>query len=318
MSPLPSLHFAAHSFSGLEAGPSLIVLGAVHGNEVCGSLAIRRILAAIEAGEIVIRRGRVSFVPVANPLAWHHRSREGERNLNRRLQPTDAPIEFEDHIANWLCPLLDSHDALLDLHSFHTPGEPFVMLGPDDNNGPLEPFVRAAEERTLARCLGIGRFVDGWLDTYARGIERRRMRGSGDADPHYGVGTTEYMRSRGGYGLTVECGQHDDPAAIQVAERCIRATLAHLDLVDDVAPEPLAAVDHMRIVEVVDKTHDADTFARDWDSFDRLQAGETIGTRADGSPVRADRDTCILFPNPDSEAGQEWFYLAESVSDTSR
>ena len=314
MSALPPLHFAEYGFSGLEAGPRLVVLGAVHGNEVCGSLAIRRILAAIEAGEIVIRRGHVTFVPVANPLAWHHRSREGERNLNRRLQPTDAPTEFEDHVANWLCPLLDAHDALLDLHSFHTPGEPFVMLGPDDNDGPLEPFARAAEERALARCLGIGRFVDGWLDTYARGVERRRLRGSGDADPHYGVGTTEYMRSRGGYGLTVECGQHDDPAAIDLAEHCVRATLAHLGLIDDTPPEPARRIEHMRIVEVIDKTHDDDAFAHDWDSFDHLQAGATIGTRADGTVVTAERDACILFPNPAATAGQEWFYLAMAIA----
>tara|TARA_R110002049_G_scaffold120791_5_gene275422 strand:+ start:4496 stop:5440 length:945 start_codon:yes stop_codon:yes gene_type:complete len=310
MSTLPSLHFAAHSFTGLEAGPSLIVLGAVHGNEVCGSLAIRRVLAAIEAGEIVIRRGRVTFVPVANPLAWHHRAREGDRNLNRRLQPTDAPAEFEDHVANWLCPLLDAHEALLDLHSFHTPGDPFVMLGPEDNDGPLEAFARATEERALARCLGIRRFVDGWLDTYARGVARR----DAGADAHYGVGTTEYMRSRGGYGLTVECGQHDDPAAIDVAEACIRSTLAHLGLTDDATPSPTPSVEHMRMHEVVDKTHDEDAFVHDWDSFDCLRAGDVIGIRADGTRVVAEHDGYILFPNPAASANQEWFYLTVPVA----
>jgi hypothetical protein len=33
----------------------------------------------------------------------------------------------------------------------------------------------------------------------------------------YGVGTTEYMRSAGGYALTLECGHHADPAAPDVA-----------------------------------------------------------------------------------------------------
>ena len=58
-------------------------------------------------------------------------------------------------------------------------------------------------------------------------------------DPSYGVGTTEYMRTQGGYAITLECGQHADPAAPDVAYRAIRNTLAHLGLVDE--PEPAAA-----------------------------------------------------------------------------
>lgn len=306
------LESTAHRFRGTADGPRLIVLGAVHGNEICGSIAIRQMLAALEAGELNVQRGMVTLVPVANPLAWKRRSREGQRNLNRRLQPTDSPAEFEDHIANWLCPLLAEHDALLDLHSFHTPGAPFVMLGPDDNTGTLEPFARATEERALARHLGITRFVDGWLDTYARGVARRNASDPG-GDPHYGVGTTEYMRSVGGYGVTVECGQHDDPTAIAVARNCILHTLAFLGLIDEAPPPPVRKVEHLRMFEVIDRNHPQDRFAREWDSFDAVRAGDTIGTRADGSAVLAPDDGCILFPNPDAEPGREWFYLAHQV-----
>lgn len=306
------LESTAHRFHGAADGPRLIVLGAVHGNEVCGSIAIRQILAAFEAGELGMQRGSLTLLPVANPLAWEQRAREGQRNLNRRLQPTDTPREFEDHVANWLCPLLAEHDALLDLHSFHTPGEPFVMLGPDDNTGTLEPFARAAEERALALHLGITRFVDGWLDTYARGVARRSASDPG-GDSHYGVGTTEYMRSVGGYGVTVECGQHDDPAAIAVARDCILRTLAFLGLIDEAPPPPVRKVEHLRMFEVIDRNHPQDRFTREWDSFDPVCAGDTIGVRADGSAVLAPDDGCILFPNPDAEPGREWFYLAHPV-----
>jgi predicted deacylase len=138
------------SFTGLAPGARLIVLGAVHGNETCGTQAIRRVIAEIESGQLGIVAGSVTFVPVTNPLAYARQQRMGDRNLNRNLVPTDTPAEFEDRIANWLCPLLAQHDALLDLHSFHTAGEPFVMLGPEDNSGLLEPFARAAEETALA------------------------------------------------------------------------------------------------------------------------------------------------------------------------
>ena len=60
-----------------------------------------------------------------------------------RLLPTPSPVEYEDRIANRLCPWLAAHDALLDLHSFRSPGRPFALRGPADNTGELEPFVHA-------------------------------------------------------------------------------------------------------------------------------------------------------------------------------
>lgn len=305
------------SYRAFEAGPRLIVLGAVHGNETCGTRAIERVAAEIDAGSLAIARGTLTMVPVANPLAYRRGQRVGERNLNRNLRPVDAPQDFEDRVANVLCPLLAAHDVLLDLHSFHTGGEPFAMLGPEDNDGPLEPFARAAEEQALVVRLGVHRVVDGWLDTYARGVARR-VRSAGAAsrqellntDPCYGVGTTEYMRSRGGCALTLECGQHDDPRAPEVAHAAIRRTLAHLGLTGDPPPAPVAEPEALRIDDVIDRAHAGDAFARPWRSFDPVRAGEVIGTRHDGTPVRADSDGYVLFPNPNAVPGQEWFYLA--------
>jgi predicted deacylase len=297
-------------------GPRLIVTGAVHGNETCGTVAIRRVLDDIAAGRLTIVAGAATFVPVANPLAHERRQRHGDRNLNRKLIPTDEPREFEDHVANWLCPLLAQHEVLLDLHSFHTAGEPFAMVGPEDNTGRLEPFAHAALEEALAVRLGVRRIVDGWLTTYAAGVERRRLLHAGtgagtvDLDPDYGVGTTEYMRRVGGWGFTLECGQHEDPRAPEVAYRAILNTLAHLRLVEAAPPAPATDVEALHLFEVVDKAHAGDTFARAWASFDPVRAGEIIGTRHDGTPVHAAGDARVVFPNPAAQAGQEWYYLA--------
>ena len=316
MSEAGILHFQSTTVTGLEAGPRLVVLGAVHGNETCGTLAIRRVIREIEAGQLGLVAGSVTFVPVTNPLAYARHQRMGDRNLNRNLAPTATPAEFEDRIANWLCPLLAQHDALLDLHSFHTAGEPFVMLGPEDNAGPLEPFARAAEETALALALGVHRFVDGWLDTYAAGVARRRAAGASarEADVHYGVGTTEYMRAQGGIALTLECGQHDDPEAPEVAYRAIHRALAHLRLSAAPLPAPVARREALRLYQVVDRAHPDDRFARDWRSFDPVRAGDLVGTRHDGTPVTADCDGHVVFPNPAALPGQEWFYLARASS----
>ncbi len=314
MKPSESLHFQSTAFTGLAPGASLIVLGAVHGNETCGTQAIRRIIRDIEAGQVRIEAGNVTFVPVTNPLAYVRKQRMGDRNLNRNLVPTPTPVEFEDRIANWLCPLLRQHDVLLDLHSFHTAGAPFVMLGPEDNTGLIEPFARAVEETSLARRLGVHRFVDGWLDTYASGVARRLAAGvsAREADVSYGVGTTETMRAQGGIALTLECGQHDDPAAPEVAYQAILNTLAHLHMSQAAAPEPVTGIEALRLFEVVDRVHADDEFARDWSSFDRLRAGDVIGRRHDGSEVVSGCDGYIVFPNPRALPGQEWFYLAKS------
>ncbi len=315
--PFQSVHYA-----GMAPGPRLIVTGAVHGNEVCGSLAIRRVMAEIDSGALVITRGAVTFVPVCNPLAHRLGRRGGDRNLNRALQPTAQPREYEDHVANWLCPLLAGHDGLLDLHSFQASGQAFVMVGPPDNSGALEPFAQAAAEQALVRVLGVGRAVDGWLSTYAQGVARRQATalaegvpaGTLDQNPRYGVGTTEYMRSTGGWALTLECGQHEDPNAPEVGYRAIRNTLRHCGLVDGPAPAVAASIETLSLHEVVDKQHADDAFVRPWQSFDAVRAGELIGTRAGGVDVCAPGDGWLMFPNAKAEPRQEWFYLARASS----
>jgi predicted deacylase len=305
-----------HQFHGLRRGPRLLVLGAVHGNEVAGMLGIQRVLSELDRGELRITRGCATFVPVTNPLAHELGRRMGDRNLNRNLRPSAVPQDFEDRIANVLCPLLDAHEVLLDLHSFQGQGEAFVMIGPRDNQGDLEPFAHAADEQRLARHLGVRRVVDGWLSVYEAGVARRRARAQRlgtllDADPSYGVGTTEYMRSRGGWGMTLECGQHSDPQAPQVAYTAIRQTLALLGLVDAAPQAARSEHEVLSLVEVTDRLHVDDRFVREWASFDAVRAGEPIAVRHDGHIVAAPADGRIVFPNAKAEPGNEWFYFAQ-------
>jgi predicted deacylase len=306
-----------HAYKALQPGKRLIVLGAVHGNETCGTRAIERILPELDSGAVQIVRGSVTFVPVTNPLAYERRQRAGDRNLNRNLRPNDQPQDVEDRIANVLCPLLAEHEVLLDLHSFHTAGQPFAMIGPADNTGTLEPFSHAAEEEALALRLGPRRIVEGWLDTYAAGVKKRLQRTAPNerahllsTDPSYGVGTTEYMRTQGGYAITLECGQHQDPKAPEVGYRAIRATLAQLGLVDEPAPPTRTDIEFLRLAEVTDLHDPGDRFTKPWASYDPLMAGELIGTRADGTELRAPADGFIVFPNPAALPGNEWFYFA--------
>jgi predicted deacylase len=316
-------HFKSVEYAGQGPGPRLIVMGATHGNETCGTTAIGRVMAAIDDARLTISNGSVTFVPVVDPLAHARGTREGERNLNRELFPKADPQDFEDRVANWLCPLLARHDVLLDLHSFNAAGgEPFVMVGPTDNDGPLEPFARMREERALARHLGVRRVVSGWMAAYGEGVGRRLAHDPdlARAALRRGVGTTEYMRTVGGYALTLECGQHADPRAVEVAHDAILRALAFLRMVDAPVPEPVphAHVDALRMATVHDRLSAGDRFTRPWASFDPVAAGERIGVRADGTPVTAEFDGRILFPDEAAGPHQEWYYLARPDPDFGR
>ncbi len=318
--------FAATTYSAVSPGKRVLILGAVHGNEVAGTHGIRRVIDEIESGALEVTNGTVTFVPITNPMAYAMKRRIGDRNLNRNLQPTAngvAPTEFEDHITNWLCPLMAAHEVLLDLHSFQAEGQAFVMVGPESNAGELEPTIHGDTERDWALRLGVNRAVDGWLSTYAVGVEERRARAAKlsptavdrhDLDAKYGVGTTEYMRSTGGIALTLECGQHEDPNGREVAYRAIRNTLAYYGLTSDPIPPLAVGAEGLHIAQVIDKFDKADEFSRAWKSFDPLKAGDVIGTRANGEIVRAPKDGCILFPNAMADADHEWFYLTEATT----
>jgi predicted deacylase len=314
--PAKPLHFKSTTYASPGNGPALIVTGAVHGNETCGTQGILRVMGELDSGALTLARGRVTFVPVTNPLAYAKGQRAGDRNLNRNLGPIETPADFEDHVANWLCPLLASHEALLDLHSTRAKTQPFATLGPLDNDGALQPFKRSREERALGKVLGVTRFVVGWLDAYEKGVSRRIARGTGNkhnTDPRYGVGTTEYMRSMGGYATTLECGQHDDPESPEVAYRAIRNVLAFLGIVDAPAPKPVDRYEALRLDDVIDRNHPDDKFAREWSSFDAITKGDLIATRHDGTKLTAPADGRIVFPDKGALPGNEWYYLASTI-----
>lgn len=312
-SPLTSEEtLRVHTFVATVPGPQLIVLGGVHGNETCGTQGIERVLAQLDGGALALLRGRLTLVPVANPLARRRACREGERNLNRNFQPSDTPADYEARLTNLLCPLLAAHDVLLDLHSFQSAGEAFAMIGPRDNDGPLEPFAQATEEGRLALHIGTPRVVEGWLDIYAAGLAQRAGGAApDDAALAFGWGTNEYMRSRGGYGVTLECGQHEDPGAPGIAHQAILSAMRLLGMIAAPAeavapPQPVL----LRLVSVTDRLHEGDQFVREWATFDAVARGEPIGVRNDGTVLRADSDGFIVFPNAQALVDTEWFYFA--------
>ncbi len=304
------------TWRGPLAGPAVIVLGAVHGNEPCGAVALARLSAQLDAGALHLLRGSLTLVPTANALAHARGTRDGDRNLNRGFVPSAQPANNEDRIVAQLAPLLRAHDVLLDLHSFTTPGPAFAMVGPPNNAGPREPFARAGEELQLAQCLGVAHIIQGWLDVYDRA---QALRGWPPDD--LGVGTNEYMRSQGGIAVTLECGQHADPAAANVAERAVWGALHSLQMLrmqqmaqSASAVLPAQPVQPVRLTDVWLRQAPGDALSRAWQPFDAVSRGDALLRRADeGFCVHAPADGVVVFPNGQANVGEELLYLARRI-----
>ncbi|HWA45432.1 MAG TPA: succinylglutamate desuccinylase/aspartoacylase family protein, partial [Hypericibacter adhaerens] len=121
-------------------GPRLLVTGAVHGDEVTASAAIWH---AAEQLADWITTGSVTLIPCVNVLAVRASRRQvplENIDLNRRF-PGRPDGLLADRIAHALTRLLETHDALIDVHTAGW-SVPFVLL---------DHFADARLERRVLR-----------------------------------------------------------------------------------------------------------------------------------------------------------------------
>ena len=318
------LHVETHSFFGLKPGPNVLVLGRVHGNEYCGTLAINNVINLIQNQLVNITSGKVTFVPITNPLAAIKGTRNGDRNLNRAFYPKgSSKNDFEDELNGILCPILEECDVLLDLHSFLNGVKPFALIG--NTAGDEKAFAVNQEkiytsESHLVSALEVDTVIANWSETYARGVKNRRKRDgilsppfSLNYDEKYGDGTTEYARSKGALAITLECGQHEDVSAPRVGVNAILNILGCLRMTEE-RHNPVAdnrKISYISLFDVIDKISHGDKFTKNWKTFMKIEKNEIIGISEKGKEVIAPKDCFIVFPNQNAEPGQEWFYLGE-------
>lgn len=299
------------SFYGLHKGPRLIVTGSVHGNEPAGPLAIARLIEEFRSGKRQLLRGQVTFVPVVNALARHNNTRTGDRNLNRNLAESAIPQDNEDRVANVLCPLFRGADVLIDLHSFNSQGHAFALIGPQDNDGDLEPFKHASEEEKLVKSFGLPMVVYGWLPAHEKALDMKRQAGvTEDLASLHGVGTTEYMRFSGGYAITVECGQHLDPQGPQVGYDCVVNGMMTLGMIEGIQPK-VPAPRTLEICDPILSQHPDDRLVKHFTAGEAVKAGEIIGKRADGRDIVMPYDGAIIFASLSADLHEELCFLCK-------
>ena len=125
-----------HRYEG-GPGPTVFVQAAQHGIELNGPAALRRLHARLVDAEIA---GTVVAVPVANPLAFDHRSYltpeaydAFNSNFNR-IWPGDGDGSFQERLVANIWPLVEAADAAIDLHTGMPEMLEHVRFGADDDD----------------------------------------------------------------------------------------------------------------------------------------------------------------------------------------
>jgi predicted deacylase len=276
-----------HVFDSGRAGPTVMVQALTHGNEFCGALAAFELLDA----RPVPARGRL-VVAFANVEAFARfdfddpdRSRYIDEDYNRvwadevLFGPRDSA---ELRRARQLQPFVDAADFLLDLHSMHEPCRPIMVCGVGGRGGD--------KAVALSRQLGVpGHLL---LDTGHPAGLRMIERGA------FGDPASERTA------LLIECGQHWERSAVEVARDTLRRFLVTTGVIDAAAAhrDPRSPDDGgqrvIRVTEPVVAESMAFRFAADFRGLEVIaQAGTPIafdGERIWSAPYD---DTVLVMPS---------------------
>jgi succinylglutamate desuccinylase len=288
------------------AGPTVIVMAAIHGNEPAGLRAAERVLERLQAERPAVRGTLV--VLAGNLVALRENTRFVDKDLNRIwtaqqfaymrvLSDDDGVVEDDQQreLLNALCGLMAEVRGevfFLDLHTSSADGPPFVTVGDTLRN------------RRLARCfalpliLGLEEQVDGAL--------------------------LEHMNNIGVVTMGVEGGRHDSPDAVDHHEAVLwRALEATGFLRPGALAEQRRARERLalagrgkpRVVEVRHRhaiDHD-DHFAmgEGFSNFQPVRKGQTLARDKHG-PVLAPQDGLVLLPLYQGK-GNDGFFLAREV-----
>ncbi|HEV8095747.1 MAG TPA: succinylglutamate desuccinylase/aspartoacylase family protein [Burkholderiales bacterium] len=268
-----------HILESGKTGPSVMVQALTHGNEFCGAIA----LAFLLKEGIRPAQGKLTLA-FANVTAFArfdfdnpNRSRFVDEDYNR-VWADDVLNGSRDSVelrrARELRKFVDAADYLLDLHSMHEPCRPIMVC--------------AKSEKSVALSRRMGVPADLLLDTgHAAGL--RMIERGPFADP-----------ASPRTAILIECGQHWEKSAVEVA---IDTTLRFLTVTDAVeeawaksrlrlTPPPVQRL--IRVTEAVVAKSMNFRFARPWKGLEVVpEAGTPVAYDGD-KEWRTPYDDCVL------------------------
>jgi succinylglutamate desuccinylase len=286
-------------------GPTLIVVGSLHGNEPSGMIALSEAARKLEqfSGQF---RGRVYFL-AGNSRALEQGARFIGADLNRHwtagnIKKNRCPVPAgisEDHEQRELLKILSAilrtaKDEVyaLDLHSTSAEGLPFATIGDTMRNR------RFAQKFPVTVLLGIEEQLDGTL--------------------------LEYLNNAGAVTLGFEGGQHESKSAIENHEALIWLALVNTGilaaesvpgleryrakLARTSGPIKLFEVRHREAISPVDEFEMAPGF----ENFDAIERGHILARNRDGF-IRAVESGVILMPLYQKQ-GEDGFFIGREIA----
>ena len=299
---------------GDAPGPTLIVVASIHGNEHAGITAARRVLARLGRGDVRFHGDMVAFV--GNLTAARDRRRYRTIDMNRvwtadrvaRIDAESANLEgavsvvagFEGMEQREL--LVAIRDAIaaargpvfmIDLHTTSAAGVPFVACG---TSAEQFAFIEAVP---LPVIVGLESMVEGAL--------------------------TGYWNGRGLTAVTVEGGQHDDPATVDNLEAVLFLVLEAAGIlpVDSLAEARAAERlldsrrgDLPRTMEVLSRfaiTADQEfTMEPGFRNVDYARASQLLARDRNGD-IRAESDGVVILPLYQGQ-GNDGFFWGRAIT----
>lgn len=266
------------SFRAAAPGPHVALNALMHGNEICGAIALDRLLS----DKVRPVRGTLTFVfcnieayrgfDRTNPTA----SRYVDEDMNRLWD--DATLKGKRNSvelarARALRPVFESVDHLLDLHSMQYGSAPMILAGSVDKSVALARHIRSPEIIMCDRGHAAG----------------PRLRDYGAfADP-----------AAPKTALLVECGQHWEKSTADVAMATSYRFLAacgvlapdKCKIILDFAAPPQRVLD---VTEAVTVTSDNFRFTVPYRGLEVIPKAGTEIARDGGRAVVTPYDDCVL------------------------
>ncbi|NNK68550.1 MAG: succinylglutamate desuccinylase [Rhodobacteraceae bacterium] len=266
------------SFDSGVAGPHVLINALIHGNEVCGVIALEHLFNSgvrPQKGKLTLGFSNVAAYQAFDPKepmasrfldedmnrVWDVKTLEGER--------TSREIERAREMRS----LIDTVDLLFDVHSMQHKAAPVIVAGPLDKSV------------AMSKQLGTPDIIV--ADTgHAAGLRLRDYGGFGDPNSSKTA-------------VLIECGQHWEAAAAPVAiDSVYRWLLLHDMITLEVAEpnlQPLPAGQRVVRVEApVTVETDRFEFAQPFTGLETLAKGALIGRDGD-KEIRAPHDGCVLI-----------------------
>jgi predicted deacylase len=291
---------------GTAAGPSLVVVGGLHGNEPAGALAGARVALELEGlrrslrGRAVFLAGNRQGLAVGQRFIRHDLNRSWSRaQLERLAQLSERELGDEEQEQVELARALREIERaqrgpliVIDLHTTSAPSAPFVCFGDTLRNR------RLALALPTTAILGLEEVVEGAL-----------------------VG---YCTDRGHVGISIESGQHRDPEAVErhvaaiwlllVAAGCLPAS-AVPGLAQHRQRLAQASAGRPRVVEIryrhAVSAGDGFELLPGFESFAPIAAGQVVGSHRQG-PLRAPEAGLMLMPRYQAQ-GEDGYFLVREV-----